>query len=260
MNQIKRALIFDLDGTAIPAKPNAKPSPRVVAAVKEAQETAVTLFATGRNWRLAKGMAKVFGITAPCVTYGGAQVVDPTSNKVIWQQDLDPGVAPKIVEICKKYPTAKIYNQSTNKLVGARSYKAKPIETAVIIHIDEKNAHDLVKQIKKIPLLNVEVSPDHIKGVMVISVKHIHATKFMALQTIAKKLKLDPKTCVGVGDSGNDITLLNFCGTRIAMGNATSRLKELAQHIAPPVEQDGLAWIVEKFILSSAPPEPTKKK
>lgn len=253
MTHFSRALIFDLDGTAVPAKMNAKPSLKVIAAVKQAQESVVTIFATGRNWKLAKDMAKIFGIKYPCVTYGGAQVIDPVTNKILWQQDLDPGVAPKIVDICKQYPTCKIFNNTTNKLVPAKAFRAKPIETAISIHIDDKNAQDLLKQIKKIPLLNVEMSTGWTKGDVEIGVKHIHATKFMALQTIAKKLKLDPKTCVGVGDSGNDITLLNFCGTRIAMGNATSRLKELAQHIAPSVADDGLAWVVEKFILNPDP-------
>ena len=93
----------------------------------------------------------------------------------------------------------------------------------------------------------------------IVSIKHIHATKFMALQTVAKKLGLNSKECVGVGDSANDITLLNFCGTKIAMGNATERLKELAHHIAPSVKEDGLAWVIEKFIMSDNPPPIPKK-
>ena len=113
---------------------------------------------------------------------------------------------------------------------------------------------------KKIPLLLVEMTPGWEKGMVEVAVKHIHATKFLALQTIAKKLKLNPKECVGVGDSGNDITLLNFCGVKIAMGNATSRLKELAHHIAPSVDDDGLVWAIDTFIINPQPPQPVVKK
>ncbi len=38
------------------------------------------------------------------------------------------------------------------------------------------------------------------------------------------------------------------------------RLKELAHHIAPTVDEDGLAWVIEKFILNPPPPLPVVKK
>lgn len=36
---------------------------------------------------------------------------------------------------------------------------------------------------------------------------------------------------------------------RIAMGNAVDDLKAIADYIAPPVEKDGVAHVIEKFIL-----------
>lgn len=39
------------------------------------------------------------------------------------------------------------------------------------------------------------------------------------------------------------------CGLKVAMGNAVKELKEIADFIAPTVEQDGLATVIEKFIL-----------
>ena len=48
----------------------------------------------------------------------------------------------------------------------------------------------------------------------------------------------------------NDIPLLNICGLKVAMGNADKKLKSIAHHIAPSVDEDGVAHVVEKFILS----------
>jgi hydroxymethylpyrimidine pyrophosphatase-like HAD family hydrolase len=39
------------------------------------------------------------------------------------------------------------------------------------------------------------------------------------------------------------------CGFKIAMGNANEELKQIADYVAPSVEEDGVAHIVEKFIL-----------
>lgn len=247
MNTINKALIFELDGTALPKKPKSKPSKKVLAALTQAHEHAFIIFATNRSWKTAKDYAKLMNITSPCVTLGGSQVVDPTNNKVVWEQDLDPGVPAKLIEIAKEIK-AKVYDYDHNKFVSPKSYRVKSVEPIVVLQVADKEAQSAVKLIKKIPLLNVEVLPSATKGMSLINIKHIHATKFMALQTIAKLLKLDPKQCIGVGDAAADITLLNFCGIKVAMGSSTSRLKELAQHIAPSFEDDGLAWVVEHFV------------
>lgn len=247
-NTFSRALIFELDGTAIPKKLRSKPSPQVVESLSKAHERAAVIFATNRSWKYAKDYAKIFAIKAPCVTLGGSQVVDSVTGKVMWEQDLDPGVPAKILEIAKTF-NAKVYDHDKDKYVATRTYKVKSVEPLIILLVDEKLSAEAVKQIKKIPLLNVEATPALEKGYTHISIKHIHATKFMALQTIAKKMKLNPKECVGVGDGTSDITLLNFCGVKIAMGSAASRLKELAQHIAPTIQEDGLSWVVEKFLI-----------
>ncbi len=244
---LQKALIFELDGTAVPKHRNSKPSKRVVEAVLQAHKSIAVLFATNRNWKSAKDLAKTFNITYPCVTLGGAQVVDPTTSKVIWEQELDPGVPKKILDIAKDFG-AKVFSYDANRFMSPKSYKVKAIEPIVVLQVSQKQSVDMMKQIKKIPLLNVETSNSADKGFVLISVKHIHATKFMALQTISKRMKLNPKECIGVGDAAADITLLNFCGIKVAMGSATSRLKELASHIAPPIEEDGLVWVIEKFI------------
>ncbi|MEI6327159.1 MAG: HAD family hydrolase [Candidatus Roizmanbacteria bacterium] len=255
-----KAIIFDLDGTTIKNSKNAKPSQKVVDAIIAAQAVVHTIFATGRNWKLVKDLAKQLNIRVPVVTLGGSQVIDPLTGKILWEQDLDPGIAEKVIEIAKTFPGTKIYDNDTNKSGSLKTYKIKPAMSSVCLFVDDKLVNEFVKQVKKIPLLLVETTPGWEKGMSEVAVKHIHATKFMALQTVAKKLGLNPKECVGVGDSGNDITLLNFCGTKIAMGNATDRLKELAHHIAPTVEEDGLAWVINTFILNTPPPPPVAKK
>lgn len=254
-----KALIFDLDGTALSNAPRAVPTAKVLEAIAQAQTKVHTIFATGRSWKAARDLAKKLHIRVPVVTLGGCQVVDPTNGKILWEQDLDPGIATRVIEIAKTFPGVKIFNNETAKLQSLKTYKVRSVEPLVALQVDEKLAADLIKQIKKIPLLLVEMTSGWAKGTIDIEVKHIHATKFMALQTISKKLKLNPQECVGVGDGGNDITLLNFCGVKVAMGNATSRLQELAHHIAPTVDDDGLAWVIEKFVLSDTPPESVKK-
>ena len=57
-----QALIFDLDGTAIPATVNGMPSQRVIQAVTEAKNFCHVSVATGRPYPYAKSIIDALGI------------------------------------------------------------------------------------------------------------------------------------------------------------------------------------------------------
>lgn len=62
-------------------------------------------------------------------------------------------------------------------------------------------------------------------------------------------LNINSEDVIGVRDSNNDMTLFKNVGLKVAMGNATEELKATADFIASPIEKDGLAQVIEKFIL-----------
>ncbi|ANP71018.1 HAD family hydrolase [Cryobacterium arcticum] len=54
------------------------------------------------------------------------------------------------------------------------------------------------------------------------------------------KLGLDASRAIGVGDSNNDIEMLQVCGVGIAMGNATDAVKAHADEVTTSVLDDGV--------------------
>ncbi len=75
------------------------------------------------------------------------------------------------------------------------------------------------------------------------------ATKQHAIFEIANIIGIQTHDIIAVGDGYNDFPLLMAAGLKIAMGNAVEDLKAIADYIAPPVEQDGVAHIIERFVL-----------
>ena len=73
--------------------------------------------------------------------------------------------------------------------------------------------------------------------------------KATAIKWLGSELGLDTACLIGAGDSYNDLPLLESCGLRIVMGNAPDELKEIADYVAPSVDEDGLAVAIEEFIL-----------
>ena len=82
-----------------------------------------------------------------------------------------------------------------------------------------------------------------------VAVNTIAATKQHGILEVAKIMGISTHEIIGIGDASNDIPLLMACGLKVAIGNATEDVKAIADYIAPTVEEDGVADVIEKFIL-----------
>ncbi len=74
------------------------------------------------------------------------------------------------------------------------------------------------------------------------------AGKGAALTALAKKLGIDVSQTIGVGDSGNDLTLIKDAGLGLAVDNASDSLKEVCDKIICSNEQHAIKYIVENII------------
>ena len=64
--------------------------------------------------------------------------------------------------------------------------------------------------------------------------------KGASIEKVLEFFHLDSSQALAFGDSYNDIEMLQAVGTGIAMGNATEKLKAVADEICPPVSEDGI--------------------
>lgn len=73
--------------------------------------------------------------------------------------------------------------------------------------------------------------------------------KGVGVSLIAKQLGIEPKEVIAIGDAGNDIAMIQYAGLGVAMGNATDDVKSVADYITLTNEEDGVAHVIEKFML-----------
>lgn len=66
---------------------------------------------------------------------------------------------------------------------------------------------------------------------------------------LAERLGLALDEVMAVGDSGNDLTMLEAAGLGVAMGNATEEIKQAADVITADNNHDGVAEAIEKYVL-----------
>ena len=66
---------------------------------------------------------------------------------------------------------------------------------------------------------------------------------------ILGELGMKPEEMVAVGDGFNDLSMIQFAGLGVAMANAQDVVKEAADYVTLSNEEDGVAVVVEKFLL-----------
>ena len=67
---------------------------------------------------------------------------------------------------------------------------------------------------------------------------------------LADYLGITSTEVICVGDAGNDIHMLEYAGLSVAMGNAFDDIKAIADYVTHSNEEDGVAHVIEKFILA----------
>jgi Cof subfamily protein (haloacid dehalogenase superfamily) len=76
-------------------------------------------------------------------------------------------------------------------------------------------------------------------------------TKATTLATVAAEMGLGPDDVVAFGDMPNDLPMLEWAGTSYAMANAHPSVRDLADHLAPTNDDDGVAVVLaDLFSLS----------
>lgn len=77
---------------------------------------------------------------------------------------------------------------------------------------------------------------------------HPNAQKGIALEKFAQKRKITKEQIMAIGDNENDLSMLKYAGTSVAMANAKESIKPLVDHITTSNDQDGVALAIEAIL------------
>ncbi len=283
-NQKKyKALMLDMDGVVV--KDSASmPTPGVLEALKKVREQGVVVTCvTGRPLHRAQAIIDLLKIDVPVVVEGGARIHDPVTHKDIYTAYIEPEALNAVVRMARErllpanfssigmtFSTPEhralitIYRAGMGKDVqpGFHALQASITEikssedmperiTGIALYALAEGAGSLIHTLKQYPSLHVANNESKtFRGWRVITINDVRGTKQHGVLEFAKYMKLNPHEMIGVGDEETDYPLLMACGLKVAMGNAVQSLKDIADYVAPSVEEDGLVEVIEKFVLN----------
>lgn len=247
-----KAIIFDLDGTVVPSVLEGMPSPGVVEAVDKVKHKLKLSTASARAVQYCRNIWKALSIEDPCVINGGSQIINPKTEKIIWEQLLPDGVIEEVVNKSKEYADTFAINGNIFNLKSGFNNFPKNANLIVVFGVKKEKTEFLVKTLSQIPDVIVHILHSWVAGdYWDIHVIHRLATKKHAIEKLIEVLGIKKEEVVGVGDGNNDMPLFESVGYKIAMGNSVETLKEAADYITDTLENDGFAKFIDRKILGN---------
>lgn len=257
-----KLLISDYDGTL--SGPEFAIPDKTAHAIKKWMSTDhLFSIASGRQYLMLKKDCALLDLSTPIIVRGGAEIVNPKNDNIIFQEQIPKETVAEIFKILKKH-TDKIAFEKDDTIFSSFKFagdfpevKRKSLDEFTITSLpkivakaDHKKSGELEivmdNIVKKFPELNIVRSYTPLgSGYDITSIK---ATKHLATLELIKLLGLFPEDVIGVGDGYNDFPLLEACGLKIAMENSPDELKAIADMVIPAQKEEGVAFLIEKLL------------
>lgn len=77
------------------------------------------------------------------------------------------------------------------------------------------------------------------------------SNKGTGVKLLSEKLGIKREEIICVGDADNDKHMIEYAGLGVAMGNAADSIKEIANFVTKTNEENGVAYVIDKFIFNS---------
>lgn len=113
------------------------------------------------------------------------------------------------------------------------------------VSLDEKKLNHLQQRLSERDDISI-TNGSH----LTVEVGNKQVSKGNALLFLANYFQIPQADTVAIGDNLNDLSMFKAAGTSIAMGNATDFVKSHAKFVTKTNDDDGVAYALEKFVLS----------
>ena len=257
----QKIIFFDIDGTLIDENTKLM-SDSTKEAIRIARENGhICMINTGRTQRLVgreiTDQAEFDGYLYGC----GTMIV--YHDEVLFHKTLPEDLSARILSALRKYkidallegreenfsePLENMYTESFKKF--ARGYAYRHYDTfdnafgrydKIFAHTDEPAAMEAFRQEFQEELDFIDRENEFYE---IVPKGYSKAT---AIHFIADKLQIPMENTVAIGDSNNDLPMLQCVYTSIAMGNSTANVLETADYITTDVDKDGI-WNALKWL------------
>ncbi len=253
-----RLIALDLDGTLV------QQSAGVPAGVAEAISRvsaagAVVVAATGRSLSTTGYVAREAGMHEYAVVSNGAMIVTVDPETVVEAKTFDATAL--LAELTDLLPDATfaverpdgVFLTSRHFVDRGVSLDVREVPHAalstdpvvrVIVRSDEHVREGLGRVVEHLDMHSIAFGVTDVAW-LDLGIKGV--TKATGLQSLCERLDIDRSEVLAIGDSMNDIEMLEWAGYSVAMGHAADRIKALADHVTGPEPGRGVIQVLDRL-------------
>lgn len=257
-----KLIALDLDGTLKSSKKDITPATKEIL-TRLAKKGIIIVLASGRPAAGMEAEAKELELdkyNGYVLSFNGARVINYTTKEVVYENTFNSSIAHDIYDRAKGYNLAVMtYNDkeiiSEDKddkyVIGEGDTTHLPIR-----HVD--SFKDFVcSNVNKVLLTG---EPDYVEQIIdefkkpygsslsiyrsapyFIEVMNEGIDKAISLKTLIEHLGINKEEIIAFGDGYNDLSMVEFAGFGVAMGNGVEQVKEKADYITESNDDDGIA-------------------
>ncbi len=268
-----KLLALDLDGTLLNRE--RKVTEHTRRTLLEAQECGVKIALT--SGRPTYGMASVadrlemkkYG--GYVLSFNGGEITNWQTGERLYEKTLDPDLLPCL----HQYARAHRYALVTYKgkyVLSERPDDEYALKAAVLDVMVSRKVENFLEAVT-FPVAKCLMAGNptrlaaserelqaRLKGRMDVFRSEPHflelvpkgVNKAQSLTVLLDKIGLPKEDTIAIGDGFNDLPLIQLAGLGVAMANAREEVRRQADYVTLSNDNDGVAAVVEKFILSNS--------
>lgn len=267
-----KMVVIDIDGTLVDG--HGRLADEDKNAIGRLLDSGVTVsLCTGRIIQTTMGIIDKLGLKTFSIFYDGALIFNPRDSSTIYSGLLEPATVREAVEFSRQndiylelYSNERFFAEKAHWSDEIhRSFfhmeptytsfdgicdREKLLKAEVVVHNEEEAAKAKLIQEHFADKLRFSIarSPAY-PNIDFVNIVHPQVSKGVAFKKLVEHFGFSTDEVIAIGDGLNDIPLLKEAGMAVAMGNAFPEVKQVAHYITLPIEEHGVAAVVERFFL-----------
>lgn len=267
-----KLIAIDMDGTLLNSKGNL--SEENIKAVKSAIDKGIKIvFTTGRGIKAITRFINEFGLNEKeeyAITNNGVSLYSTKTLKCLKSSWINGEDLRKLCDIGLGFGAKlHIYDYETEGCIVLEENKFTEFERHIGMStfVQPDFCNNINENTKAFKILyfssESEISnirnkiPDSVyeKFVVVrslpiaIEIFDKNCNKWNAVRDLASMFNIEREEIITIGDQQNDFEMIKYAGLGVAMGNAIDEIKEIADHITDTNDNNGVAKVINKFVL-----------
>ena len=263
-----RLIALDLDGTLLGSdwRIGEADSAAVAAALDRGVQIVIN---TARWYGLAQRTARHLELRAPLICHSGAHIKEPDDGPELLHLTIAPEPGREVAAFCDErgfetYTTVA----GVTSLRTSREAGIDPQRLPEGMRVAKTHAEHVTGPVTGFVIIGeeptrvvVEALAERYAGVLSFSagwseafppsvtVTVAGADKGRGLRLVCEHLGVPPEEAMAVGDTAQDVPMLEAAGLGVAMGNAPEDVKAKADAVAPSNAEGGVGWAIRRFVL-----------